>query len=69
MNHYQMKRGEKVMVMNLTPEGVVIEEGIAELLKPLGKVVGEQEYWLVRFNGEGTSERYPRWVNPVNRKN
>jgi hypothetical protein len=60
---YKLKRGDKKMIINYTPDGIAIEEGEAELLKPLGRVNEQSEYWLVRFTGEGTADRHPRWVD------
>jgi hypothetical protein len=62
MPEYRMRRGDKAIIYNNTPDGIRIAEGVAELLKPLGITDDMAEYWLVRFEGDGTADRFPRWV-------
>ena len=62
MTGYQFRRGDKATIRNATPCGQHIVEGVATLLRPLGQTDNEAEKWLVRFDGDGTADRYDRWV-------
>lgn len=62
MQSYKLKRGDKAIITNRTPQGIEIEEGTAELLKPLNEVDDNAEKWMVRFEGDGTANRVERWV-------
>ena len=62
-----LKKGDKVMVLNNLPSGVLIEEGVAKLVKYLGTGDSYHEDWMVEFDAE-PGATYRRRVSVENKQ-
>lgn len=62
-----MKTGDKADIYNATPEGSVVLEGTATLIRKFERGHLEPyERWLVHFDGDDVTDNRERLVHPDN---